>query len=286
MKEKLVLDNINGQEIKKLISSNKITVEQLDVPALEKLLDYETDLLLFGNGDEKLIKSCSDRLSLLYGDAIATENTTQGIIEENEAQRLSIETPVTVSKKKRIPLRTVIAAAILAAALGMLGVSANKTFFVAEYYDDARMEPIGFGIHLDKEDTGTYDYDIIHADAPRFYDSAEEMLKAEGLDIMYPDKTVKDKSHLFLASNAPDGALTLTFTELDSRIYFNASINSKATEESIAKENYVEVNGCKMYYDKRRIICSAFGVKDGIYYCVVAPTMEEVFAVLENIKEN
>jgi len=94
--DKDILDNLKGQEIKELIIDRKITLEELDTSALEKLLDYETDMLCLDMGDMELIRACAARLDELNGPAM-TDEEFWSIIKKAEERMISGEkenTPV------------------------------------------------------------------------------------------------------------------------------------------------------------------------------------------------
>ena len=66
-------ETLGGAELKKLITENKLCIEDLDTAALQKLFDYETAILCTDEGDIDTLNACAARLDELKGPFISKE---------------------------------------------------------------------------------------------------------------------------------------------------------------------------------------------------------------------
>lgn len=182
MTDKNILDNLKGQEIKELIIDNKITLEDLDVSALEKLFDYETDMLCIDEGDMGLINACAKRLDELNGPAMSEEHFWAVINKaeermvsgekENTPVDVSVNAPARVVKKRIIWKKVWLVAAIVALLISAATITASAFGFnIFEYFKEVMELSVG-----GKVDKGTVT--LINRGEAKEYDSIEELLEA------------------------------------------------------------------------------------------------------------
>lgn len=178
------LDNMNGQEIKELIETETITIDKLNAAALKKLMDYETDMLCFGNGNVELISQCSDLLDSVRENGISDETVACALNKakaDYNAETIAANACGSSPKRKRRSLRRLV---MVAAAISLV-LAASAVI------------PTAFG-HSNR--SHLYEFieqgegAIAHEGSETFYykgrgkeyGSIEELIRAENLNIMYP----------------------------------------------------------------------------------------------------
>lgn len=287
MDSKIILDNLTGREIEELIVNKQVIVEELDVFALEKLLDFETDLLFFGEGNMELIEDCSKRLELLRGDSLKSRKSTVEIIEANEKANIETVAEPKTKGRKRIKLRVLVAAATLAAT--------TVCFFTASA--DLKFDPYVAALEMANEPTGTLkDFAELETGGNAVtievvetsrYSSFEEAKAKEGIGgvFLYPSAFpdgVELRGINFVNGGTQKG--TAYFYTTSSSVSFGFKAYEGEIPESVKQRDYYTVNGNKFYlFPERGAYANAF--IDGYRYSVMARDYEELVFILDNLKE-
>ncbi|MBE6677972.1 MAG: hypothetical protein E7597_04170 [Ruminococcaceae bacterium] len=285
MKEKLFLDSMESQEIKALITEGKIDVTTLPEELLQRLLDYETDLLFCDSADMELIRTYSRQLEVLRGDSLKTPKTTAVIIAEAKEKKDQCTKKVI---KKRLPKAKLIAVAAILSATACLGIAttAEPSYrTIANQYVMSR--PVGTTIELDKTITGSTDVTVTHNEPSVWYDSTEELLAAIDEDIYYPTKFPNGKEPVNFFSSIEFGYKTATVSLYDAEVCFNVTFDYHFTEDKVKAEKFdiYEAHGKKIYFDKKDK-GGAFFFDNGNYYCITTPfrqAPEEIIFVIDNL---
>ncbi|MBR6507785.1 MAG: hypothetical protein IKT37_09330 [Clostridia bacterium] len=288
MFDKDILDNLKGQEIKELIVAKKIKLEELDTSALEKLLDYETDMLCLDMGDMELIHACAARLDELNGP-VMTDEEFWSIIKKAEERMISgekentpvdapVNAPARVVKKRRIWKKVWLVAAIVALLISAATMTASAFGFnIFEYFKEVMDLSVG-----GKVDKGTVT--LINRGEAKEYDSMEELLIEENMDILYPSVLPESIRVTTIKTNSdPSGEDLIQVYTNDNSIYFAVYTNRSSTDSSFKgceKHNY---NGFTFYV--RKDINSAYCYYNNCYYSISANNYENLLLIIRNFKE-
>ena len=274
-----ILDNLKGQEIKELMVNGKITLKDLDTTALNKLLDYETDMLCLDEGDMDLIHACASRLDELNGPAMSDEEFLAAI-KKAEEEYVSSNTntlPVRTVKRRLASKKIWLVAAVIAllAATATITVSAFG-FNVFEYFKEVIGLPAG-----EKVDKDTIT--LVNNGKFEEYGSIEELLLAEKIDILYPsvlpDGVRLEAVNISIGQNGND---FIEFKTIDSSIYI--SVDTKMENDTIDgyTEHFVVAN-CTYYVfkDEKFAVC----YYDDCYYYISSDSYENLILIINNMRE-
>lgn len=275
-----ILDNLKGQEIKELMVNGKITLKDLDTTALNKLLDYETDMLCLDEGDMDLIHACASRLDELNGPAMSDEEFLAAIkkAEEDYVSGNRNALPAKPVKRRFISKKIWIVAAAIALFAAMATVTASAFGFnVFEYFKEVIGLPAGGKID---KDTIT----LVNNGNVEEYDSIEELLLTEKIDILYPSMLpdgIKIKS--VSISVGQNGRDIIEFIANDSFTYISADINAEPPMIEGYKEQMV-IGECTFY-----VFCDgdfyAVSYYNNCYYYIGSDSYENLILIINNMRE-
>lgn len=287
MFDKDILDNLKGQEIKELIVAKKIKLEELDTSALEKLLDYETDMLCLDMGDMELIRACAARLDELNGPAM-TDEEFWSIIKKAEERMISgekentpvdapVNVPARVVKKRIIWKKVWLVAAIVALLVSAATMTASAFGFnVFDYFKEVIGLPVG-----EKVDKGTVT--LINRGEVKEYSSIEELLSDESINILYPS-SLPTNSQLESVKIVDDinGKQVIILTN-NPQINIVVFPNQKQTNNSFADCEMYLYND-KTFYINKELNAAYFYFGDN-FYSIQADSYENVILIIESLKE-
>ena len=287
MFDKDILDNLKGQEIKELIIDRKITLEELDTSALEKLLDYETDMLCLDMGDMELIHACASRLDELNGPAMSDEEFWS-IIKKAEERMISgekentpvdapVNAPARVVKKRIIWKKVWLVAAIVALLISAATMTASAFGFnVFEYF----REVIGLSAG-EKVDKGTVT--LINRGEAKEYDSIEELLAEENIEILYPSVLPEGiEIESVRISEDTNGECIKIFTN-NSQVNIAIYAGRTPTDSTFEGCDIYTINGIAFYL--REQLNSAYCYHNNCFYSFQADNNENILLIIENVKE-
>ena len=282
MVEKYTLDNFTGQEIKEMINAQEITIDELNTSALQKLMDYEIDLLAVDEGDVELVCKCSDLLSELDPCPITTEHI-MNIVRRNEEEYLTIVDDTSyddVPKRRFIFKRiAVVAAAILLIMTTAVGVASAFGVNIIEEINKIIRQEDGARTDID----GFTFYNGVEA---KYYSSIEEIIEEKNWDIMYPTmfpENIKiDKIRLDKGSR--DNDTIRIFTNSES---IRILIEKNAPKENIWEEHdsFYEVNGLKYHIFQENDVYFASCFYKANYYSIQANNYDDLILIIDNLKE-
>lgn len=283
MVNKNILDNLTGQEIKEMISENKIELEKLDASSLWKLMDYEADLVCLGNGDEELVSQCAFLLNKLEPPQMIRTDFIN-IIEKTKEQYVTIVPEKNIRhelpKKRVIFKRVALIAAVVAVIMATTVVIASAFGFdVFGYLSEIAHKEDGEKIDIE----GFTFYNSVES---KYYSSLEEILAEYKWDIMYPRKFPENV-------NIKEVSINVTPRGNDEiRIYTSCTEICIFIEQNVSNEiawaehdSFCEVNGVKYYIFQRdgRYIANAYYMGD--YYYIQANNYDDLIFIINNLKE-
>lgn len=276
------LDNLNGQEIKEMIKRNNIALNQLNTSALRKLMDYETDMLCYGEGDIELITQCSDLLDQAEAPLMSDEEF-MNIVHRSKSENVTVadneKAPKAKPKFRKILKRAIIAA--VAAALlasGTIAATGSLDGTMARYFREALNYPRGTWVEVDG-------HSVIINDVPTYYYSVEELMENVDVDIMYPTKWPQGNE---LRAITVDKDITeISFRTNEHFIYFDVNLNvpypDNADTRFAHNEHYV-YNGIT-YYISVFDITTVYWYTGGHEYHFGVRSREDAIFMIENMKE-
>lgn len=280
-----ILDNMTGQEIKELITKKQISIEALDASALNKLINYETDMLCFGNGDIEFLCRCSDQLDSISNNPI-TDDEFYNAIEKakldygnNCANNLShINT-----NKKYIGLRRVgLIAAILAILIaGTTLVAAAFGINIFEYIIKMGHEPEGAYASTDS-------FTFYNAGKTKHYSSIEDLIVTENLNIMYPSE-FPENIHItsVRVSSSEIGENNIMILTDEPNILIDINTNVSNTENTFSDCEKYEHNGYTYYIFKDELLNRYNGCcyYKNTKYTISANNYDNLIIIINSMKE-
>ena len=276
-----ILDNLKGQEIKELMINGKITIEDLDTAALNKLLDYETDMLCLDEGDMDLIHACASRLDELNGPAMSDEEFL-AVIKKAEDEYVSSNTntlPVRTVKRRFASKKIWLVAAAIALLAAMATITASAFGFnVFEYFKQIIDLPVG-----KKVDKGIIT--LVNYGETETFSSVDELLKAEELNILYPAALPEDVviQQVYINEGANDG-ITVQFVMNYPSTYISVDTNIVPSEVIGYKEQVTTEEGVFYVFCDEDIYAVCY-YKNSYYY-IGSDSYENLIIIIENMREN
>lgn len=279
--DKRMLDKMSGQEIKEMIFINKLSWEELDTTALEKLLDFETDRLCIGLGDMEIIDKCSRLLNDANADNILSDQDVMRIIENTKAKYVTIvDTDAkseTRGKRIKIFRRIGLIAAVMALLfVGTTVIAAAFGVDILQCIADVVREPEGTKIDVEG-------FTFYHNGEGTQYSSIAEMIEKENLDIIYPTKLPEGISidYIEMTKNAKGNEIIQVATN-DTGVGFSIELSVDNFETTVS--DIYEKEG-KTYYIEKRNFYVAISYYKGNRYYITAETKEDLILIIDNIQE-
>ena len=282
--DKNLLDNMSGQELKEMINDEIITLEDLDNTALEKILDFETDMFCFGTGDMTTIRRCSELLNKRNDSDVLNKDKIISIIDKAKREHIIIvdeektqESKAKVIRGKHIILRRIGLVAAITAVLMSVTVLVAAAFGVniLEYISKIVRQDEGSQINVD-------DFTFYHNGGSKQYSTIEEMIEEENLNIMYPSKWPDGiELNRVQISNEVSGVVIYFYTN-DTDVGINVELEA----DEISLSNYEElIYNDIVYYIKERhgIVYASCYYNKSLYY-ISAHTKEDLTYIIENIR--
>ena len=279
-----LLDNLSCQEIKELIDNEIISLQELQDSTLERVLNFEIEMLCHGSGDMDMLRRCAETLDARSKSDKLNHDEISDIINKTKSVHVTISkadnSPSIVAppRKTHSALKRI---AIVAAAIIIL-ITTTSAIAVAFGIDVFRFvrniirQPDGTTADIDE-------FTFQNLDVSREYDSIEQMIEAEDLDIMYPS--------LF-----PDGAnikiiRIITNTNNKDMVQINTNhpnVNVQIeldTSEFVPEPDEIrEHNGVTYYVRKKEVISATCYYKNNTYY-ISANNYEDLILIIDNMKE-
>ena len=231
--------------------------------------------------DCNLVDECIDFLMEIEGRKRLSEKEIEqrigkipfkdNILKFNETARRKVTA-------KRIAIVAAIMAIIIAI-IGVMSIASEDIFgdllakFGKPFVEQLDTEAVKYG--------GVVMY---NADETRDYDTIEELLKAEKIDMLYPSWLPEGVEIEFIR-------YVIEIEEPEYSINFNNPVHSvkmyprkKLHEE--ARTNFcTEINGMKIYYFSKNDVTQGDFIYKNNQYTVTTDTLDNLFKIIENLKE-
>ncbi len=275
MKEK-ILDNIGCQELKEMVERNEISLLELDSDTISHLMNYEIDMICYGKGDMDLIKQCTDILNS-RDNSVISKDEFMDIIERTEAEHIIIVENKHCNRKVRTIFKRALLVAAIASALLFSSCCVLKFVpDICQYLAGIVRQPEGVENNVDE-------FTFYHNGDVKKYDSIEEMVAGEDLDIMYPTKWpegVEVKS--VIITNEINGNEVIQIFTSDTNTNINIELSGNPLDSSI-KDVYVLHN--IDFYIKQEVMYVANCYYNNNCYTITANTRDELILIIDNLKE-
>ncbi len=283
--DKNKLDNISGQEIRELIDDEIVNLQELSDSALQKVLDFETEMLCHGSGDMDMIRRCSEVLDKRSQSNKLCHSEISAIITKARSENVNVvdsgeNTPsVTVPKRNRrfvLKRIAIVAAAVIAVMASTVAVAAAFGVDIIEYLGDVVRQPEGTQADIDG-------YTFYHNGKMKQYSSIEKLLDEEDLDIMYPTKwpegvSIKDVS----VTQTSGGKETVYILTNEMNVSVRVDLSGIYTPDSQTES--FQVNGLTCYIQPGNLVSVSFFYNNQVYY-IKAKTLDDAILIIENMKE-
>ena len=275
VERKKELDNMTGQDLKEMITNQKIKLEDLDIEKLNRLFEYESTVICNNEGDGELLLRCADLLAEKEGFAEEHDKQFQEML-----QAAMHNVPVTARRRKRYGFKKALliaaAVALLVGSLSVVAVAFGCDIFAC--FREIITRPAG--ATMEKEAVT-----LIHNGEATEYASWEELVHTEQLDIMYPavlPEGISITEVRLLAGADENEIVEIQTTDKQTRIYIHLEMNgTNGTHEDSEK---LIINSNEFFV--RAEYGSAVGFISGNYYSIQARNYEDLMTILNNLKEN
>ena len=275
VERKKELDNMTGQELKEMITNQKIKLEDLDIEKLNRVFEYESTVICNNESDSELLLRCADLLAEKEGFA---EEHDQKFQEMLQAAMRNV--PVTARRRKRYGFKKALliaaAVALLVGSLSVVAVAFGRDIFA--YFRELAFCPAGT---TQEEGTVT----LYHNGAATEYASLEELVRTEQLDILYPVVLPEGVSStkVRLITEA-DGKETVEIQTTDEQTAIYIFLEMDSTNGTCVDSDKLVINGNVFLI--RAEACSAVSYISGNFYSIQASNYEDLMKILNNLKEN
>lgn len=278
------LENLTAQEIKELIENEIVNLQELDDSALEKLLDFEIEMLCHGSGDMDLMRQCSDILDSRSNSDKLNADEISEIIDKTKSEHITIVSAdnnrLTVSprRKPRYVLKriAIIAAAILIMLTSTVAIASAFGVDALKCLKNIIGKPDDTTVNIDE-------FTFYNADIPKKYDSVQKMIEEENLDIMYPALLPEgydiESITLEIVENGRNAVLIAT-----NDAYVGITIELDASEFDPDYDEIYEHDGVIYYIYAREVYTAICFYENNLYY-LSARTYEDLILIIDNMKE-
>ncbi len=282
--EKHLLDNKSGQEIKELIDDEIISLQELDDSALEKVLDFETEMLCHGSGDIDIICQCCDILNERNKSDKLNKKAISTIINKTKAEHITIidadnsHSFVAPQRKIRFVCKriAIVAAAIMIMITSTIAIVAAFDVDILKYLKSITGNPDGTTVNIDK-------FTFYNLDGSKQYASIQEMVESENLDIMYPTVIPEgvDIEIIRLTDTQNSNNVVQILTN-DANV--NIQIELDASEFHMSSDTIYEHNEVIYYVYTEELYVAICCYENNTYY-ISANTYDDLILIIDNMKE-
>ncbi len=269
------LGNLTLREIRAMLATGDIVLQDLDTATVEKLMDREIDLLCIDEGDTGFISECADILSERETDIMSHEDFME-VVNKTLAEH-------TMSARKRFSLKRalIIAATVATLLVGGTMVASALGFDLWGYISETVRQPNG----TEKESNG---FTIYNGGQTKKYTTLKVAVEKENLNIMYPealpdgvsiekiqiaDSTIGDKKILILTKN---DAIIIT---VDTNV---APADNDFVGDDIHQSGVITY---KLFEGTPENKYGAYFNVDNCSYIIQAKEYNDLIFVIDNMKE-
>ena len=279
-----LLDNLSGQEIKELINEKAININELTNSALEKVLDFEIQMLCHGSGNMDIIHQCSEVLDNRNKSNKLNEDEIRDIINKTKAKHITVvdvknePSKVAPVRKSRTLLKriAIVAAAIIIMATTIAVIATAFDMDIIKFLKNITGEPNGTVVNVDE-------FTFYNSNGAKKYDTVQQMAEIENLEIMYPTSLPDgvDIRSIRLTNNANNNDMLQLITN---NAKVNLHIELNASEFTEYSDNIYEHGGVKYYIHLDEGCIATCFYKSNVYY-VSAENYDDLISIINSMKE-
>lgn len=275
MNDNLDLKGLAISEIREMIKNGKLNITSLDTDVLQKLMDYETALLCFNEGDVDFISQCADVLS---------EKETGLMPHEEFVSVVKATLDKHTTKPKRFSLKRSLIIAATVATLVIVSTVVTAAMGVDPMLLALKALKLPVGTHIEIDG-----FTIEAGGTSRYYSSIEEMIESENLDIMYPvlpEGVEIDK--IQVSAGGSFGDKYITILAKDSSICVCIITNVPPNELTYEGKDIYEKGDIKYIFldGPTGYRYSAYGIVGNCSYDIQTKEYEDLIFIIENMEEN
>lgn len=272
--DKKLHETLGGAELKKLITEDKLCIEELDAATLQKLFDYETAMLCTDEGDIDTLNACAARLDAVNGPLVSKEEFFNIINKDIPA----------VKPARRLRFKKVL---LVAAAVAVFFATVTITATAVDFNPfNYFREVIGMGPGgtLNKGNV-TLEFQ----DVQQEYDTVEEALQANDIEILYPTvlpEGITLKAIEFVSTASSEEIIRFATNTPYVSVYVERKTDSHPFHSY--KEEFV-IEDCTFYiFDDTVTPPEYYAVcfYGDYYYCICANSYEDIILILSNLKRS
>lgn len=232
--------------------------------------------------DSDLVTECVDFLMELEGKQRLTKAEIEQRVNEIPFKGKATAIGSYTKKKLRAKRLAVIAAilAVIIALLGIIAVGAGDT--ISEFY---RKFTHSVMQKLENNPTTVDGVTFAKSDKSTWYSSIEELIKNEKIEVLYPTWLPQDEKIIGVWYSIDYGTETYVFQCINPNNSISVGLNKTLTETLKANCIEKEIAGFVVYYKEYPDRLQADFVYKNNSYAVKSDTEDNLFRIIENLKE-
>lgn len=269
------LGNLTLREIRAMLTTGDIVLQDLDTATVEKLMDREIDLLCIDEGDTGFISECAEVLNERETDIMSHEDFV-AVVRDTLEKRVAV-TPKRLGLKKAL----IIAAAVATLIIGGTLVASALGFNVFDYINKTAMS-------YDGTEFDEGDYTFFKPGEVRKYATIEEAVEKESLNVMYPASfreggTVESVE----VTNSHRGNKSIYIITNDNSVNIRIETEVVLTDGAFATEDLYMHNGISYcIYEPTEYKHGAIAYVDNCQYIIQTNEYEKLIYIIENMEEH
>lgn len=232
--------------------------------------------------DGVLVKECVDFLMELEGIERLTKEEIKNRVKNIPFKEKTEK--ITNIRKKIKAKRIAVVAAVLALLLMIFGIatlaSEDMHGVLLRTLREEFFELISYSpFKVDNNEV------LLKPDGEKFYSSAKELAEEKGITVLYPEWLPDGEEIVEISCGVYKGMERCLFRSNNPNININIDINKVLPEETKTYCTKKVIADKTIYYIKRDLLAQANFDYEGNLYSVSAETEEDLFRIIENLKE-
>lgn len=273
-----ILDTLSGRELREMIEQGNATLGDLSVQALETLFDYESERVSEDASDPSLLLECAKILDdANQGEEAARKN---GAFLKRVLDERCAEEPPKKRKRRRWKKVAIVAAVALLLAFGITTLADTMGRELLDY-----MRSLGFISEMKPGDKVNLDGITMEMlETEKIYDTVEEMLHGENLEIMYPTvlpEGVSVKSVKIYKLEYGGKSIDFDFENPNIVVIIDTMKPGQEDYSHLEKHTVGTHDFYLFEEDKYYAVCH----ENNIYYSFSAASRRDLLLILDNMKE-
>jgi len=276
MNKKNNLEGLTTSEIREMIRNGKLSMASLDVGVLQKLMDYETAMLCFDEGDVDFISKCADILSEKETGLLSHESFMSVVNKTLDKQAAPVRKGF--SLKRGLIVAAAVATLVIASTIVTSAMNVDLMALARK--------ALGLPAGTKWDENG---FTVENGGRPRNYSSIQEMLEGEKIDIMYPTLPEGvEVDRIIVSEGASYGDKTIVILTKSRSVCINIITNVPPAELTYEGQDVYEKGDIKyiLLDGPEGYRYSANAVVDNCIYDIQTKEYEDLVFIIENMEEN